>query len=67
MQRRHRSSPHLLEDQIAAHKARLESKRSGLPAGAEHDMLSRQLTELDLATQMNALLTVPRLPLKDGT
>jgi hypothetical protein len=56
MQRR-RSSPHTLEGQIAAEKARLEAQVEKLPHGPEKDQLLRKIRQLNTASNMGDWLS----------
>ena len=61
MQRRRRSTPHTLEDRIAAEKVRLEAKLAKLPPGSEKDTLLEKIVQLERASHMNKWLTSPEL------
>ena len=61
MQRRKRSVPHTLEDQIAAEKARCIQALEGMPQGPERAALEKKMRQLETASHMNEWLTSPGL------
>ena len=61
MQRRRRSTPHTLEDRIAAEKARQLAQVAKLPPGSERDRLLEKIVQLERASHMNKWLTSPEL------
>ena len=61
MQHRRRSTPHTLEDRIAAEKARLEAQVAKLPLGSEKDRLLEKVSQLEKASHMNKWLSSPEL------
>ena len=61
MQRRRRSTPHTLEDRIAAEKTRLLAQVAKLPPGSERDRLLEKIVQLERASHMNKWLTSPEL------
>jgi hypothetical protein len=58
---RHRSSPHSLEDQLAAEKTRLELQLSDARHGPQRDALSEKIRRLDVASHINGWLRSPGL------
>jgi hypothetical protein len=61
MQQRRRSTPHTLEDRIAAEKARLEAQVARLPPGLQKDSLLEKISRLENAYYMNKWLRSPEL------
>jgi hypothetical protein len=61
MQRRRRSTPHTLEDRIAAEKARLLAQVAKLRPGSEKDRLLEKIGQLEKASHMNKWLSSPEL------
>lgn len=61
MQRRKRSVPHTLEDQIAAEKARCIQALEALPHGPERDALEKKMRQLETASHMSEWLRSPGL------
>jgi len=60
MQRR-RSAPHTFEENIAAQKAKLEARLSGLKPGPQMDALRKKIRQLDTLSHMSDWLSSPGL------
>ncbi|WP_082077133.1 hypothetical protein [Bradyrhizobium sp. LTSPM299] len=61
MQRRKRSTPHTLEDYLAAEKAQIEAQISVLPMCEEKAALLKKIRQIETASHMNEWLSSPGL------
>jgi hypothetical protein len=61
MERRRQSVPHIIEDQIAAEKARLEAQFADAPPGPQKDALLKKIRRLETASHMYEWLSSPGL------
>lgn len=58
---RHRSRPHLLKDQIAAERIRLQQRLALTDHGPERDTLVKKIRQLETASYMDEWLRSPGL------
>ncbi len=60
MQKRRRSLPHTLVDQLAAAKARLKARLDNA-RGPEREKLGEQIRQIEIASRINGWLSSPEL------